>query len=152
MSFKYLVCIDFEATCWPGKYTRTNDAEIIGKYVRFFLLIQRVIHLNYVLKDALFSHDCHPFTIFFQKSVPFFWMLRPELSKINFIAMFDRLNFLSSVAFASIWLAFRSLWSIVRTHFWAPVTSFDIGLIKSNMEKTYTLQIQRKEWWQLRTV
>lgn len=30
MSFKYLVCVDFEATGWEGYGTRKEDAEIIG--------------------------------------------------------------------------------------------------------------------------
>lgn len=37
-SFKYLICLDFEATCWPGKYTNKENAEIIGKF-KFLLYI-----------------------------------------------------------------------------------------------------------------
>lgn len=31
-SFKYLISLDLEATCWPGKYTNQENAEIIGKF------------------------------------------------------------------------------------------------------------------------
>lgn len=34
MSFKYLICVDFEATCWEHNYTSydKSDAEIIGGF------------------------------------------------------------------------------------------------------------------------
>lgn len=36
MSFPYLICLDFEATCWSGYFDKTNS-EIIGKFVKSFL-------------------------------------------------------------------------------------------------------------------
>lgn len=36
-SFKYLIFIDFEATCWGGYRLRQEDAEIIGTELFLFI-------------------------------------------------------------------------------------------------------------------
>lgn len=40
--FKYLVCIDFEATCWPGRNWSKENSEIIGNFQKNFILFFRI--------------------------------------------------------------------------------------------------------------
>lgn len=39
--FEYLICLDFEATCWPTAQNRKQDSEIIGKLIKFFGLVSK---------------------------------------------------------------------------------------------------------------
>lgn len=126
MSFKYLIFVDFEATCWGGYQTRKDDMEIIGNQWKSSSFLE----CNIIIQSIEF---------YVQNFRPFCWTPLPDKLNRNFISSFVQLDFQHWVIIARIWRASLNRWSINKIRFPRFSANFRIGWTPSLSRRVWNL-------------